>query len=67
MSINDIEKLIDIIYKIDLSLSSVNSNHAHIKYAEIFEKTLSGGLQLSFSVYEGISKYNSSPESLDRR
>ena len=36
--------------RIYLSVLNVNFSHACISYAEIFEKTSSGGLEVSFSI-----------------
>ena len=36
---------------INFSILSVNCSHLRIIYVKIFEKILSGGLEVSFSIY----------------
>ena len=41
--------------RIDLSILSVNFSYVCFIYAEIFEKMSSGGLEVSFSIYDSHS------------
>ena len=43
------------LFRIDLFILSVNFSYLCFIYAEIFEKMLSGGLEVPFSIFTGFS------------
>ena len=54
-----------IFYNIDKYLLCVNISHGYIICAEIFEKMSSGGLEVSFSIYQFLNPLIARRENVD--